>query len=426
MKKKNICFSIIVFSILYGCKDPENVGLNVLPESDLTGLGFTDTVSLATAVWKEDSIPVRSDYSAHLLGNIDDNVFGKSKAGLYTQLVVTNTSPNFGNNPGCDSVVLSFVLSGYYGDTANTTHLFSAYRLNEDINKDSTRYSNDQPVTSDFLGTYSVSNFNPKDSVTINGVKAPHLKILLDTVNLGKLLLTNSSWFSDPTNFNNNFKGIYLTDSITSGSGCIFYCALGSSLQSKLRIHYHNDSNDSLYYDLILNGGAHFNYFEHDFSTSVFGNNFNDTVFGSNLCYVQSMGGVKTKIEFPFLDELTQQGNIAINNADLIIMADNSNSSLYPAHTKLGLTGIDSAGKSYFLPDNIDNASLFGGELSSQNTYTFNITRYLQQVLSGSRIDYGLFLVATGSAVTANRTIVGGSANSSLKMKLQITYSKIN
>lgn len=420
-------YFFILFFSLTGCKDPDNLGLDVLPAGDITGLSFTDSISLVTSVVPGDSIPTTSTNTYHLIGGLNENVFGKSKAGFYSQLIVINANPSFGTTPVCDSVVLTLVLSGYYGDTLSSTHQFSIYELNQVLNKDSTLYSNQKPQTLGLLGTYTTSDIRPTDSVTINGVKAPQLAIRLDPVLVGDRFLTAGSVYADAATFNNYFKGIYIEDSITSGSGCILYSNINNdTYKCKLGVYYHNDAADSLYYEFLLNGGAHFSYFEHDYSTAVFGNNFNDTIFGKNLCYVQSMAGVKTKIDFPYLNSVMQQGSIAVNNAQLIIKADDSNTALYSLHNKLGLTGIDSVGKSYFLPDNIDNPVLFGGDLSTDKTYTFNITRYFQQILAGSKTNYGLFLVSSGSAVNANRTVVGGSQHPALQMKFKLTFTKIN
>lgn len=273
-----------------------------------------------------------------------------------------------------------------------------------------------------------ISQFNPSDTVDIEGVKAPQLIIPVDTA-WGSYLLNNAN-FSSESAFNDFFNGFYITDSITNGSGCIFYFdlreALPANFRSKMIFYYSNDTSTvPQIFEMAVNGGAHFNYFHHDYSQAVFVNQFNDPVAGSNFCYLQSMAGIKTTIRFPHLNELIKTGQVSINRAVLEITADVSSSGNLKPHSKLGLAGIDSAGLGYFLPDNIDNTALFGGDLTSSNTYSFVITRYVQQVLNGSRKDYGLYLLASGAAVNANRTVIKGSNNLDKRMKLKIIFTSI-
>ncbi|MFI5219797.1 MAG: DUF4270 domain-containing protein [Bacteroidia bacterium] len=417
-----VSISVIVIFLAAGCKEPENVGLDVLPENDLTGLNTTDTISLLTSTVKEDSV-LASNTTLNLLGDINDE-FGNAKASFYTQALLETPNADFGANASCDSIVLSLDYAGYYGDT-NSTHNFTVYQLNESIETDSLYFSDKIFSTSTTLGTQTIAGIKPNESLVINGITTnPHLRITLNNSFGDTLLGAGTGPFVDNTSFLNYFKGIYVHDLVAAGNtGSIMYFGLTEAM-SKITLYYHSDNGDSLDYEFLLNGTGKVNHFEHDFSNAVFGNNFNDYDFGKNLCYVQSMAGVKTKIDFPFLNSLVQDGQIAINNAKLIISADNSNTTLFPLHSKLVLTGIDSSGISVFLPDFLDNSVPFGGDVTSSNTYTFTISRFFQQILSGSRTNYGLFLVANGSAVNAGQTVIGGSEHPALKMKLQLISTK--
>lgn len=428
LTKVAVIFSFLLLTV-YSCKKPDGLGADLLPEDDYALIGSIDTFTLETSFSREDSIAVRTDFNAHLLGSIHDPVFGKSGAALYASFRLLAVSPSFGTNPRCDSLKLTLYTTGYYGDTSSTTHHFRFFKLTEKLSKDSTRYSHNKPSMEMIPFSEAViTQFNPNDTVELQGVKAPQLVIPMDTA-WGTFLLNNGDFSSDAA-FTNFFNGFYLTDSITSGSGCIFYFdlreALPANLRSKLIFYYSNDTSTvPQIFEMTLNGGAHFNYFHHDYSQAVFANQFNDPLAGSNFCYVQSMAGIKTTIKFPFLNELVKSGQIAINRAVLEIQADVSSAGDLKPHAKLSLAGIDSAGLGFFLPDNIDNTSLFGGELTSSNTYSFIITRYLQQVLNGSRKDYGLYLLASGAAVNANRTVITGSHHPDKRMKLKVIFTSI-
>lgn len=421
-------FSLLLI-VLSSCKKPDGLGADLLPDSDDPLIGAVDTFTLETSFSREDSIAVRTDFNAHLLGGINDPVFGKSGAALYASLRLLSASPSFGSNPRCDSLKLTFYTTGYYGDTTGTTHHYQFFKLTEKLSKDSTKYSHNKPqMEMTAFSEAVISQFNPNDTVKIEGVEAPQLVIPMDTA-WGSFVLNNGD-FSSESAFNNFFNGFYITDSITNGSGCIFYFdlreALPANFRSKLIFYYSNDTSTvPQIFELAINGGAHFNYFHHDYSQAVFVNQFNDPIAGSNFCYLQSMAGIKTTIRFPHLNELTKTGQISINRAVLEIAADVSSSGDLKPHNKLSLAGIDSAGLGFFLPDNIDNQTLFGGDLTSSSTYSFVITRYLQQVLNGSRKDYGLYLLASGAAVNANRTVIKGSNNPDKRMKLKIIFTSI-
>jgi|SRR6185436_7239972 len=411
-------FAFII--VISSCKDPDNVGLQVLPPADLSSLGYTDTVSLRTTLVKEDSV-LSTGNSASLLGIINDNLFGISNASFYTQALLSNVGVNFGSNPTCDSMILSLAYSGSYGDNASS-HDFQVYRVNENIS-DSLYYSNRAFITSDVLGTYTTSAIHPTDSVWVSGIKtAPHLRIPLDKTKASIFFSpTSSGVYTDNNTFIDYFKGIYVKDvsSPATGGGIIYFNLLDT--MSKITLYY----NGNLSFTFFLNRSKTVNHFIHDYTNSGIATLFNDPELTKDLSYVQSMAGVRTKVEFPFLDNLAQSGNISVNKAELVITIDNSTTGVYAAHSNLFLAGIDSAGKTFFLPDFISSQTTFGGA-QSNGAYSFLITRYVQQILTGARIDYGLFLVASGASANANRTVVGGSSNPNIRMKLKLSYTNIN
>jgi len=405
---------VICYCFISACKEPDNIGLEILPDSDLSSIGFSDTASLQTSVVKEDSVPATGN-SSNLLGYINDNIFGATNASFYSQVLLSTTNVTFGSS-NCDSIILTLAYSGYYGDTAST-HNFEVYRLNETIADSIIYYSNKTFNISDQLGTLITSDIRPTDSV---GSLTPHLRIPLNNSFGTELISAPTSVYESISAFRDFFKGIYVKDNPSSATGSILYFALKDTM-SKITLYY----NDSLSYSFPLSGSNKINHFEHDYSTAVFTNNFNDPEFGKNLCYVQSMAGIKTRVDFPYLNNFIQNGDIAVNKAELVITIDNSTTGTFSAHNDLFLVGIDSTGTSFFLPDYITSLTSFGGTQSS-GTYTFLVTRYIQQILTGARNDHGLYIVASGASVNANRTVVGGGNNATFRMKLKLNSTSIN
>mgnify|MGYP001499878205 CR=1 FL=1 len=76
-------------------------------------------------------------------------------------------------------------------------------------------------------------------------------------------------------------------------------------------------------------------------------------------------------------------------------------------------------GQNIFLLDfTVEGAEYFGG-IFENNKYTFNITRYLYQLLYDDEYTHELYLLPAGAAVNANTTILNND------IKLQIFYSEL-
>ena len=94
--------------------------------------------------------------------------------------------------------------------------------------------------------------------------------------------------------------------------------------------------------------------------------------------------------------------------------------SFYPPHENLSLVRVDSAGNNVFLADlSVEGATHFGGEYSN-GKYEFNITRYFNNLLNNDSYTNQLYLLASGGAVNANRTIIDNSS-----ITISILYSDL-
>ena len=85
MKKILTCTLVLLTCILLtSCKDEHtNIGEDIL--GNLVDTEFTDTITLQAYSILEDTINT-TNTSANILGHINDPVFGKSNAGIFTQL----------------------------------------------------------------------------------------------------------------------------------------------------------------------------------------------------------------------------------------------------------------------------------------------------------------------------------------------------
>lgn len=442
---KHILLLIFVVFGIMGCrkKTPENIGLPFLPGEDLLNAQFTDTATLITHTVKDDSLRT-DELVLQPLGNLNDPVFGITKASIFTQLSLSKANPNFGPNPVLDSAVLSLVFhsSQLYGNK-NSVQKFEVYEISEQMHKDSNYFSDDklQYYTTQQIGSaIIIPRPNPAtDSVQVDTVKyPPHIRIRMDKNLFQHFIDTNSPFgytnsYTSNSNFQNKFKGIYIKSPTTHspGQGAILYIDLTHTF-SRLTLFYHNSTDTILrYYHFSINKDvcARFSYFEHDYSAAT-SDIINQITTPPNIqsdkVYVQPMAGLRVKIMFPHLMDFFKNEKVAINKAELILPVDAATvDSVFTANPKLVATIGDSTLP--ILPDFYEGAAYFGGEYNStKKEYRFNIARYIQQILNGTRKNNGLYIITNARQTVANRVpLIGGTKNFDNRARLKITYTPL-
>ncbi len=425
---------MLILLIAVSCKkEPGQIGMNLQPESDKINVVFSDTTTLIAYSKIVDSI--RSDEATlNLLGSYFDPVFGPNTAAFQVQARLSKTSYDFGTAPVLDSLILTLRIYDVYGDSLFEQHIV-VYELDEAIYIDSSYYSTSTTVVKPTLlaDVSFVPNIN--DSVVIDGdTLIPHQRIHLDeiTTELGDRLLTaDGDVMSNSTDFLEFFRGLRVKSEITSIDGGIMYVDLVNTM-SRMILYYHNEDTDSLKYDyLFTDHSARYNNFYHDYSQ---GDAFfkaqvgGDSTLGNQVCYVQAMGGVKTKILFPYQELWYADGPIAVNEARLIIHGFEDDP-FYDPPASLTLLKIDEDGNFIPLSDQFEGLDYFGGIYDEdKNQYFFRITTYMQSLIQGNENELGLELYVNGGAYVASRFLLNGPVPFDLekKLKLELTYTRLN
>ena len=380
---------------LFSCTDPDLIGLEIQPQSDRITISTLnndgDFLNLTSTI--EDS--VKSDENTlNLLGFYVDPVFGDVEAHFSTQLLLSESAVDFGDNPVLSSAVLNLTYAGYYGDSTQQMQIEIA-SLNESIFVDSSYYSNQMIDATDILATHE---FYPYDSDP-DTLGKYSLQIPLDV--LGQTVLDASSDdLANNTAFVEYLKGIQIRT--TAPSGSVVYFNL-KDIDSRLEIIY----NDTATFDLIMGSGA------------ARLNHFSQAHQLTNELAVQSMGGYNLKILLDTGLISTLQDSLAnkpINLAMLTIQQTNATEQ-FKAHPSLSLVRVDSTGNKLFLSDFFEGPDHFGGELEN-NKYVFNISKYLSKLISEELPLEDLYLMPIGASVNANRTLFTG------EVELNITYTE--
>ena len=179
-------------------------------------------------------------------------------------------------------------------------------------------------------------------------------------------------------------------------------------------------------FDFNINtSSARFTRTEQDYSGTVIEAQLNDSTLGSESIYVQTMGGVKAKIDFPHLDQMPD--SVVINKAELVLPYDYFTSDPYSPQDKLYLLRMDSTGQTFFTEDFSEGEILHGGVRDNANKeFRFNIAKYVNNVLTGLVPNNGLFLISTSSMITSNRVVINGSTSANKnKLKFILTYTEL-
>ena len=448
--KTLLLISLFGFFVLASCTDePDLIGLTKL-RSEKLGVGFDTTIAI-NAYSEIDSFLRTDNYSACLLGTFNDPTFGTTSASIYTQVRLSTLSPDF-SVASFDSLVLYLPYSGSYQvDTKHTKSsplTIKVYEVAQKMSIDSMYYSDR------FLSDKGIelANFtftpNPKDSVTINGVKYPPMLQIKLSSTLGNALLTsNSTDLADNDKFTDFFKGLFIKAMPLGNQeniGSILYFNLLSSY-ANMSLYYKKNQNDtvSTKFNFAINDKCakytNFNHYGYIGSggtlaakdtlkkqIGAFGY-LKDTTLGQKKLYLQSMGGVKVNFKFPYLRDLIKNQKIVINEAVLVIKNDDVDDKNVPPSLLTILKKL-ADGKTAFLPDIYEGSEFFGGSYNSTTKeYRMRITRYFQEMLNTPTTpDYGLVMLIDSRRTTANRFVFKGTDKGLTGgMKLELKYTII-
>lgn len=443
LRKMKISFSALCFLALSLCffscrKNNSDIGLDLI--DDQLGVEYTEAAYLQAHTIEEDSL-VTSNRSQTQLGYYDDPVFGKTIASIYSQFLLSTTSPNFGAAT-CDSVILTMTFKGFYGTLA--PQRFMVYTLNDLLYKDSLYYDHDTAsVNTSNLIADRVIYPQPFDSIFVNGdTLPPRLRIPLSTAFGDYLLSASAGDLSSNSSWLNYFKGLYITarPALTNARKAAGILSFNwGDANTKITIYYHDaygthGNQGKASYSLIIDQNtASFNHYRHDYSQKpgIASQLASSDTINSSLVYIQGLSGVKTKFYLPNIQFLKDSGDVAINKAELVLRVDPStldNDFATPA--RLVLVALDSLDKQILLSDYFEDQGgvYFGGTWDAvKKEYRFNMARHIQDLLNGEKTDYGLVLLPSGAGVNAHRVVLGGGTTTSpYKMRLRITYTKLN
>jgi len=455
-----VSITFLVILALTSCNKYSDLGLEILPGTDLINVKNVVIKDSITAYANLETGIVTSKSRNNLLGNFNDPLFGTTNANFATQLR-TLSYPDFGTNPEVDSSFLFLYYGPVYGDIQTEQHV-KIYELLSGLDVDA-QYTQDVDLKS-MASTQPIGvlSFTPKIELdsTYGDTIIQVLKIPLDNSIAQKILDADSLDKVSNDAFLNYFKGVYVeSETNTSGTGSLitiksaidYITALGSSYSVDnpyydLQIYYKNDeSKEKLDPDTLPNGlltsglyiteySARVSNITHNYTGTPFVNDLDKQVKQENNIYIQPTGGLKSSIWIGGLSSWRDSTNVAINKAELVFQVDTTASDIenYPPPSSLVLTFVAPDNEEYQPEDYYFNPYFYDGSLDTADyTYHFNITQHIQRVIDytnpSDTINYvgnqGFYLTTGRRADDAKRVILEGTKRNE-GVKFIVTYSE--
>ena len=425
--------TLTFFAIIACNKKPENIGLDLVDDNQAV-LGFDTTLSVYAYSELEDSV-ASAGTSINLLGSMQTETFGGLQASFYAHMRLSEVYPDFGDEPVADSMVLTMVYSGYYGNI-NTMQTFTVHRIIEDTLLRDSAYTSNVFINyeAEEIGSLTFTP-NPTDTVFLDTIAtAAELRIPMDLELAQELLDADSTNYESSAIFLEFFRGLYVKPAPVAGigEGAILYFDLLNE-RSSVTLYYQNNSEDSLSYEFVINeSSARVGKYEHDYSLTndpafiddVLSPNPDTATIGKDKLFLQGLGGVKTIVKFPQLQSWADSVALVINEAKLVITST-SYQDEYAPPDNLILFKLNENGGIAFTEDQSEfTDDYYGGNFnSSSNSYTFRISLYMQNLLLGGP-DYGLVLFPGGKSVRANGlTFYGTDQSNPNHLKLKLIYT---
>ena len=480
--------------------DTTNIGSDLLPAVDnVTTFDTLLTINTTQGIFNDTTRMSRGN--DHALGVIsNDPIFGTTNADIFLQLKPPFYPYYFGNakdtlglingvnyGAGLDSIVLCLSYKGFWGDTNQLVHLdvrevadVSPFNFRDSVYLSKTlNYS--PPVAGTILGSTNV------DARTLrNYTKYANGR---DSANNQIRIKLSPSWaatlFGRDSIKANGLNNAYYNDSVyrrfynglaviaTTGNG-LLYINLADTA-TKLEVHFRrrNVTLDSVYYSFKLN-------------SNDFGNGVNPPSATANHIvrnrpgtiaspastdlYLQTTSGTYVNLSIPALSTLS---NRIIHRAEIIIeqipgntVTDGYFSAPNFLYLDLKDTTVTANWKPIYLdlspnylydpdyrngvpyfPTNGVDYQYFGGyrrdktdALGTRKYYNFNISRYVQQLVTKHTPNYNMRLYAPfnllysqystsyipySNNIAYGRVKVGSGTNPNYKLRLRIVYSKL-
>ncbi|MES2372621.1 MAG: DUF4270 family protein [Bacteroidota bacterium] len=481
--------AIILITFFSGCTriSSTDIGAGLIPPID--GVITKDTL-LDVITDSFDDLDSARVYASdnHLVGAItNDPLFGKTTASLFFEMKPISFPyyiPGNKDSLVVDSAVLILSYRGVYGDSTKPLTL-RLFEIDNNTKLDpalsyAVNYPPSSPINigASLAPPVTVDIRRLKDSINNRYENANNqIRIKLNSAQALRFLKTYDSTtaYKSDSMFRTFFAGFALTADASGGANALLKINLVDT-NSKFSLFYSSSSTGATIRDTSVakfsfaSGSAgHYNRVIRDKSGSEAATHFTTTSKPDSLVYVQTSPGSYVRVRIPGLQSLS---NRIIHRAELIaeqVPYDPNrplDEFLLPPRYLL-LSRYDSSIKTLknipndysISSEGTPNISSFGGYLSSKSingydkvgSYTFDLSRYVQGIVTRKDTSYTLRLTAPsndslsytppypnnltsqlfymtpsiGNDLGDGRVRLGGGTHSRFRMRLRVIFSRL-
>jgi hypothetical protein len=287
-----------------------------------------------------------------LVGDYTDPVFGKISAAAITQYFARNPQFKVSATAVYDSATLELQFDLYhYGSMSATPQTISVYELDDSLKISTAKYyfNNSEVAHSTVIGSTSFTIDPTKfdefaesaeDSDTVISVKMPLASDFGQRIFNANIRYRDAvdETFATYKDFIQEFKGIAVESDVADK--IVGFNPIGTS---RVIVHYHDDTADSLSFDMTFSGDIGFSQIKSDRTGTELEpvqEYFTDALQASDKRYIQSGIGILTKLDFSNFYKFTDTVPYAvINSAELTI--ESVESSDFPPPSVLSLRVLD-------------------------------------------------------------------------------------
>jgi hypothetical protein len=465
-------FFLLICTLFFSCTKIAitDIGSDLIPPVD--GVTTKDTVLEVTSKnsgYDTIAVGISDD---HILGYVNDNLFGTTTASVNFQIAPSFTPFTFGipkDSIVLDSVVLCFSYKGFWGDSSQHLKLRVFTIDPEEVFTNNIIYNNKKV----FEKGKEITQFGIAKDVDITALTAAdttfhygepianQLRIKLDN-SFGQVLinLDSVSAYRNDSTFYNYVRGLIVQP---EAGNALIRVNLGDTL-TRLSVYYHSkdlkDTFSRRYVPNVLTSASS-NAISRDYSNTQIPAYINSPDTADNLVFMQTSPGTFAKLKIP---SVLGMQNVIVHRAELLMYQvpdlSSNNDNLFTAPNLFLSAYSNDSAKNFAVPydinfstNSISNLVQFGvfpksyvDKKTGRNSlyYSFDITRYVQSIVTNHNKLYDFILQApynqyvylseqSGFAVPISspalntvgtgRIRLGGGNNDDYKMRLHIVYS---
>lgn len=425
---------LLVGAFLMACDDPEEIGTELFGQD--IGLAYTDTLTVEASTIQLDSMQT-SGIPSVFVGSMSHPVFGDYTAKTFFQPTNIDTIKidTAGTNAykaslveSVDSLALYLVFRRVAGDTTKA-QTFKLYRVKSSATPTVSKVYN----TGDALPEYDATplatvtrnplkpirnaNSTSEDTSKYSYVKIPLPMALAREIFAKRNLSSANAVVYDK--FKDVIKGFVLV-SETSQNSALSYFSVAQSMMD-LSYHYTYTYRKTTGVDTTVSVNKTTSFYLSNGTAATGEQNVRWTNVTVNrkgalanikkaadalkssdaggYVYMDNISGLALKLKFPTLLSLKNNKNIAINKAELVLEPDQPLSGFSRI---TNLVAIQENGANRPLRNASTNGFVYANSetqiasyATKTNSYTFNVTSALQNILSGRATSNGWILTPT-------------------------------